>query len=473
MATKKNDGGVNLRFDEFVKQVRPDPNKTEPISLLHGYIGESTSDDKIRLYADASLAEYVDIAKTDILYAIPNEQDPLGGSQLWVKQSASVNHASGDAFAQGDMYNDYLGNMYTPGDTGSMAGGAATQLCTGAITQICTVGPTLLTRNIVCRPTRFICPTPNSRLVICTLPPRTSFCPILTRNGCPNPSWVDGCASALGCTIATGTTVINPGRTVQFGADANTYSSGDMYNDYMQNSYEPQDASGGGTEAFGGGTGFPPTSPAMCHFGPSILTICPPKTFAGSCRSKWVFCQPKTCFLGTRPFPTKVTLAGCPSDFCATDFTKFRTDVIGGFRPHDQQMGVDYGTTDYSGADYGSGDMYNAYMQDDYTGEMGAGTPGQPLDTSGFTQHCPPPTQICAAPITRIPVQCGGVTITQPFQTRCCVTQVWNTRCCITRQWQTRCCVTIQPTRCCNTKAWVCFQPLNTLNQCQVQHPNG
>lgn len=477
MATKKNEGGASIRFDDFVKLVRPDPNKTEPVSLLNGYVGASTSDDKIRLYADSSLAEYIDIAIADILHSIPNNEDPLGGSQLWVKQSANVNHNAGTDFAQGDMYNDYMGNMYSPGDTAAM--GAAGP----GISAVCTIGPTILTRNVICRRTRFICPTPVSRLVICTITRPTINCPVFTVRGCPQPSLVDGCPSALGCTIQTGTTVINPGNPVtrQFGADdtayAANYSDGDMYNDYMQNAYEP--------ESFGGGAGAAGTT-----FGPATIihtspVICNPiRTFNPACRKSFlVICPPRTCFLGTR-YPTRITLAGCPTDFCATDFTRVTrtvttitraTDFTRGLNPFDSDYGAgaaedysgaDYGTADYGTADYGTGDMYDSYMQNDYSGEMGD-MAGQPLDTSGVTNHCPPPTQVCAIPpITRFPQQCGG--ITQPWITRCQVTRPWNTRCRPTIPFATRCCnirPTLPITRCCPTQ--VC--PTHVMvTRCQV-----
>jgi hypothetical protein len=450
MATKKNEGGANIRFDDFIKLVRPDPGKTEPISLLNGYVGESSSEDKIRLYADSSLAEYVDIAKADILHSIPNNDDPLGGSQLWVKQSASISHNAGTDFAQGDMYNDYMGNMYSPGDAASMGA--------GAISAVCTIGPTLLTRNIICRPTRFVCPTPVSRLIICTLPQQTRLCPVLTR-ACPQPSLVDACPSALGCTI--GRTVINPGLGTQaFGADDTSYtanySGGDMYNDYMQNAYEP--------ESFGPPSPWPTTtintSPVICLMQPTRTTICQ--------RSIFIICRPpQTCFLGTR-FPTRITLAGCRTDFCATDFTiptptiittRAATDFTRVTRPFDEDTSTSFG------GDYGSGDLYNSYMQNDYSGDMGS-MAGNPLDTSAIaTAACT--IQVTGAACTiqqTFVVQCRP---TLPLNTRCCITQQWNTRCCITLPWNTRCCVTqIWNTRCCITRPPGCYQTITNPGVC-------
>jgi hypothetical protein len=341
MANEKK-GGAGIRYDDFVKIVKPDPGSTEQVVLLHGYVGASVTDDKIRLYSDASLMEYADIAKADVVYSLPNNDDPLGGSRLWVKQSANVNYADAQGYAQGDMYNSYMNDQYSPG----------AEAMGPTVTLACTIAP--LTRNPVCRPTRFICPTPVSRLVICTLPPRTRLgCPQPTLAACPQPSWVDACPSQWGCTIQTGTTVINPGTGgAQFGAD---YTGGDVYNDYMQNSYE------GGTEGFG-----PlPTTTIQTTVQPTIVTIRPTSPII--CRrtiriwdcwrpTRQAWCPPITCQLGSiRP-------TTFPSIACATDITRTQTIQTGTTVINPGTGGAQFG------ADYTGGDMYNDYMQNSYEG---------------------------------------------------------------------------------------------------------
>jgi hypothetical protein len=446
MATKKNEEGLNIRYDDFVKLIRPDPNKPEPVSLLNGYIGESTSEEKIRLYADASLTEFVDIAKADILHAVPNSDDPLGGSQLWVKQSASVNYNTGDAFSDGDMYNDYMGNMYSPNNT-TMAPG---------ISLNCTIGPTLLTRNVICRPTRFICPTPVSRLVICNQPITTTL-PQLTRNGCPQPSLVDGCASALGCTINR-TTVINPATiaTKQFGTDdtvtgfGNEYGSGEMYNDYMQNAYAP-DANEAGTATIGAAT-IINTSPVICRFGPATLTVqCRPSLLYVCITRNQRFC-PVTCRFGTRyDFITSrcpINSLACATDFTIPNTTVAQTGTIGG-----GGIGRMDDTVTGFGNEYGTGDMYNGYMQNDYAGE----TAGAGIDDTVVRPNIATNTVVCQVQPT--------------FTVACQITQVWNTRCCITQPLQSRCCPTVPfASRCCVSKycpTWVavCNRPTLICNR--------
>lgn len=407
MANEKK-GGTNIRYDDFVKAVRPDPGSTEQVVLLHGYVGASVADDKIRLYSDASLNEYADIAKADIVYSQPNTDDPLGGSRLWVKQSANVNYADAQGYAQGDMYNSYMNDQYSPG----------TEAMGHVATLACTIGP--LTRTPVCRPTRFICPTPVSRLVICTLPPRTRFnCPLPTLAGCPQPSWVDACPSQWGCTIQTGTTVINPGTGgAQFGAD---YTGGDVYNDYMQNSYE------GGTEAFGPAlttivqptltitrTIAWPTSPVICRRTIRIWDCWRPTRFPG--------CPPVTCHIGTiRP-------TTFPSIACATDIT--RTQTI-------QQTVTATVAGGGMAGDYTGGDMYNDYMQNSYEG----------AGTEAFGHGAATSPQICLQPLT-VNFNCVSRFVNCASRLTICVSQpVWR---CITRQQQRsicRPCITVTVTR--------------------------
>ncbi|MFN8290238.1 MAG: hypothetical protein U0U70_08280 [Chitinophagaceae bacterium] len=405
MANEKK-GGTGIRYDDFVKNVRPDPGSSEQLVLLHGYVGASTSDDKIRLYSDASLNEYADIAKADIVYSLPNEDDPLGGSRFWVKQSATVNYAdAAQTYAQGDMYNNYMNDMYTPG-TQTMGAGAATLTCT--------IGQ--LTNTTVCRPTRFICPTPVSRLIICTLPPRTRLgCPPpITQATCPQPSWVDACPSQWGCTIQTGTTVINPGTGgAQFAGD---YTGGDVYNDYMQNSYQP------GTENFGPGAA---TSPQVCYqavtigacqTSPVICRITQPvfcRTNVIMCRftkgSPW--CPPVTCALGTIR-PTTIPSIACYTVGCATDFTRVQTTL--------QTAGATVAATvgaQFAG-DYTGGDVYNDYMQNAYS-------PG--MENFGPS----PATQVCPQPISA-PQNCISLQVVCLSRQVVCISRpAW--RCIITR----------------------------------------
>lgn len=416
MANEKK-GSTGVRYDDFVKNVRPDPGSTEQLVLLNGYVGASTSDDKIRLYSDASLNEYADIAKADIVYSLANADDPLGGSRIWVKQSANVNYAdTAQNYAQGDMYNNYMNDMYTPG-TQAMG--------TGAATIACTIGQ--LTNTTVCRPTRFICPTPVSRLVICTLPPRTRFgCPQPTLAGCPQPSWVDACPSQWGCTIQTGTTVINPGGGAQFAGD---FTGGDVYNDYMQNNYQP------GMETMGAGAAttpqicFQPVTLAGCHSSPIICRITQPNI----CRTSVIICRftrnspwcPVTCALGTIR-PTTFPSLACFTPGCATDFTRPQTGTIAA-----TIAGTAVGGGQFAG-DYTGGDVYNDYMQNAYD-------PG--MENFGPAPATSP--QVCLQPIS-VNQNCVSIQVVCVSRQIICLSRpVWR---CITRNNQMSICRPCWPT---------------------------
>jgi hypothetical protein len=377
MATSKSkDGGVNVRYDDFIKKVRPDVANPEEVVLLHGYIGDSGKEDQIRVYSDAGLTEYIDIAKADILHAVPNSDDPLGGSQLWVKQSSNVNYNDPHGYAQGDMYNDYMSDSYAPENFGP-------------------AGPVpILTRPVICGPTRFICPTPQSRLVICTIRPtfqincqRTIICPTQAVI-CQRPSWVDACPSRLGCN--PGATIVNPGG----GQFFDDYGSGDVYNDYMNESFD----GGAGQGGFAPVTTSPQcfqlqTRQINCQI--SLRVIC--LTHNSPCISRQIICFSRNLPCITR---NKV-MSICRPCWETPRFTKFPTIQTpgnpvaggGGFNGaygsyEDYGGGEAYG--DYSGeenyGDYGSGDLYGDYMANDYAPDAGAGTGA------------------AAAPITTVPV---------------------------------------------------------------------
>ena len=79
-----------VRFDAFIESVRPDPKSTEELVILQGYIGKSNLNGHIRVYADPELSNFIELPEQDILYSDPisTEEDPLGGSRIWVRKTA-------------------------------------------------------------------------------------------------------------------------------------------------------------------------------------------------------------------------------------------------------------------------------------------------------------------------------------------------------------------------------------------------
>lgn len=132
MATTSKSG---LRYDEFVKNIRPDPKSNDPLVMLQGYIGKSDLDGHVRVYSDPALSDFIDLPEREICYADPvkPEEDPLGGSRLWVRKTAVF--TTGDpnlanrvksSFLEGDLLNAFGGAEGIPGAV--LAGGIREKL---------------------------------------------------------------------------------------------------------------------------------------------------------------------------------------------------------------------------------------------------------------------------------------------------------------------------------------------------------
>jgi len=98
MATKndapKKKGAANakrssIRYDDFIANVHADPAKPEAAVMLAGFIGHG-AEGKVRIYPDASLANWYDVAQDDVVHAMPVPDAKLGGSYVWVRASAQI-----------------------------------------------------------------------------------------------------------------------------------------------------------------------------------------------------------------------------------------------------------------------------------------------------------------------------------------------------------------------------------------------
>ena len=86
----------DLRFDDFVSKVVPDPKQPANALLLFGYIGASSEADQVRLYFDPRLEDWIDIRRESILYAkaLDSDQSQLGGSLVWIPRDAEITHGA-------------------------------------------------------------------------------------------------------------------------------------------------------------------------------------------------------------------------------------------------------------------------------------------------------------------------------------------------------------------------------------------
>lgn len=225
-------------LDAFVKNVRPDPKAADPIIFLCGYLGDSPVEGNVRVYADPQLSSFVDVPRNAILHAVQNtsEEDSIGGSKLWIKQSDIANQAPpGSSYLEGDIYSHYATNMFQPGIPPHIPIPPTVHLlnctrtspidpgCRSIYPLICQSQliircPTQFGARSLCRPclTNYnspLCRTLNLNqcrslvVVQCTIT-RNPPCELQTvrcsLGGCP--SWVDGCPTTPG----DFTTVVNP-----------------------------------------------------------------------------------------------------------------------------------------------------------------------------------------------------------------------------------------------------------------------
>ena len=78
-----------IRYDDFIANVHADPAKPEASIMLAGFIGHG-AEGKVRIYPDASLANWYDVAEDDVVHAMPVPDAKLGGSYVWVRASAQI-----------------------------------------------------------------------------------------------------------------------------------------------------------------------------------------------------------------------------------------------------------------------------------------------------------------------------------------------------------------------------------------------
>jgi hypothetical protein len=78
-----------IHYDDFIANVHTDPAKPEASIMLAGFIGHG-AEGKVRIYPDASLANWYDVAEDDVVHAMPVPDAKLGGSYVWVRASAQI-----------------------------------------------------------------------------------------------------------------------------------------------------------------------------------------------------------------------------------------------------------------------------------------------------------------------------------------------------------------------------------------------
>jgi len=89
---KKNETAAKrsgLRYDDFIANVHTDPAKPEATVMLAGFIGHG-AEGEVRIYPEASLSHWYDVAQDDVVHAMPVPEAKLGGSYVWVRANAPI-----------------------------------------------------------------------------------------------------------------------------------------------------------------------------------------------------------------------------------------------------------------------------------------------------------------------------------------------------------------------------------------------
>jgi hypothetical protein len=94
MAVKKTS---RVQLDEFVSEICPDPAKCESVVMLTGFVGRGEGEGRIRVYTDANLSHWYELAEADVAYSKPIENSSIGGSHLWLRSDAKLRPGAAQA----------------------------------------------------------------------------------------------------------------------------------------------------------------------------------------------------------------------------------------------------------------------------------------------------------------------------------------------------------------------------------------
>src|SRR6266404_3272325 len=113
----------NLKEDEVIARLVPDPTDSPDVVAMVGFLGKSSRPKFWRLYQSLDLKDYTEIAEADIIQSQPlkSEQQPLGGTVIWVKSGARLQNSRSESrvaeseFMQGEITRKFLGGTGTEG----------------------------------------------------------------------------------------------------------------------------------------------------------------------------------------------------------------------------------------------------------------------------------------------------------------------------------------------------------------------
>ena len=220
----------------FVRDIVSDPNNVPDVMLLYGYLGASSEEGHERLYLGADLTNYVEVPANAVLHrmAAPKEQDPHGGTTLWVKKDAKLIYKMAPA-AQA-LANYFAGAIQAQAQAGPAAPLPTPPLTIGGCTvqpaacpPVTVVGPACTQANTCGIDCSVVCPTrpPHATCgidcsVVCPTRPPHGTCgqpcqsfatpcpthPVQCTHVAPCPTHVATCPPHVSCGVDC--TVIGP-----------------------------------------------------------------------------------------------------------------------------------------------------------------------------------------------------------------------------------------------------------------------
>ena len=191
-----------VRYDDFISAVQPDPAKPEAAIMLAGFVGHGP-DGQVRIYPDPSLGKWYDVAEADVLHSMPVADSKLGGSYVWVRDSAQIKSGSATTAAPAAAP-QALAAANAPPQTGVQDCTLAfcdqnlrqnwnqptpqthCFICPPISQQLCQIQ----TQPLHCQTQPVVCDIPPQSLhcathpVVCDIPPRQTLATICTQVGC-------------------------------------------------------------------------------------------------------------------------------------------------------------------------------------------------------------------------------------------------------------------------------------------------
>jgi len=91
---KKIKKSFNIRPHKFVTAIEKTESKPSQLRIIQGFIGKGAKKNHIRVYLDAELRRFVDVAKDSIEHYEDQRtaSSPNASVLLWVKETALIRH---------------------------------------------------------------------------------------------------------------------------------------------------------------------------------------------------------------------------------------------------------------------------------------------------------------------------------------------------------------------------------------------